>query len=73
MKVTMNGTSCEDGDSFVISSDMNFVMTADRKKYTVKFDIGSTYGNPIANQTVTYLHYAIEPDPQYDSSFIITG
>ena len=73
MKVTMNGMSCEDGDSFTISSDMNFVMTADRKKYTVKFDIGPTYGTPIADQTVTYLHYATEPDPQYDSSFIITG
>lgn len=73
MKVAVNGVNCEDGDSFTISSDMTFVMTADRKKYTVKFDVGSTYGTPIVDQTVTYLHYATEPDPQYDSSFIITG
>ncbi len=73
MRLYANGTSCEAGESFLLTSDIAFKMVADRKSYTVSFDIGDTYGTPIDDQTVTYLHCATEPDPQYDSSFIITG
>ena len=73
MKLYVNGASCEAGESFLLTSDIIFKMVADRKNYTVNFDIGDTYGTPIDSQTITYLHYATEPDPQYDSSFIITG
>lgn len=73
MKLYVNDASCEEGESFLLTSDIIFKMVADRKKYTVNFDVGDTHGTPIDSQTVTYLHYATEPDPQYDSSFIITG
>lgn len=73
MRLTANGSSCSAGDSFTLTSDMTFEMFADRKNYNVIFSVGTEHGVPVATQSITYLNYAIEPDPQYDESFIITG
>lgn len=73
MSLTANGASCSAGESFILTENMEFVMMADRKKYQVAFDIGTEHGEPVESQTITYLNYATEPDPQYDESFIITG
>jgi hypothetical protein len=65
--------TCQAGDSFTITSDMRFKMSATRQTYDVIFVVGDTYGKPVDAQRVTYLHYATEPDPQFDDSYIIAG
>lgn len=65
--------SCQPGDSFTVTSDLRFKMEADRKSYDVVFHLGDKGTASIDAQRVVYLHYASEPDPQYDNGFLVTG